>query len=173
MSRSEKTHHTAIHEAGHAVAHVRLDIMQGAVSVLAQNGSLGRVSAEGVDHVEGRKEAENQAIAYCAGYAALVAAGIDEAIALRGTDDDLENVAVLIRQWLVGTSLDQWKSAAIEMMRMPRNIAAVNLLALELERRNHIDGDEIDVMVGFSDGDISAEQLVRYRALRAASEARP
>jgi hypothetical protein len=57
---------------------------------------------------------------------------------------------------------------AIQLMRQPHNVAAVSLLARELEHRKEVESGEIDVIVGVSDGDITEEQWARYRALVAA-----
>jgi ATP-dependent Zn protease len=77
---------TAIHEAGHAVAHCRLEILQGLVSIEpnAETQTLGRSTAEGAEHVWSREEAESQVLALYAGYGALLAAGYPHEIAEHG-----------------------------------------------------------------------------------------
>ena len=74
---------TAIHEAGHAVAHIRLGIEYGHAHIVPDGkGLLGAACGAGVQNVWNKGEAENMVLAFCAGYAALVAAGYpgDEAI---------------------------------------------------------------------------------------------
>ena len=74
----DRMRRVAVHEAGHAVAHIRLGIDQEYASIEPGPGTAGRVSAEGVKHVWNAEAAQPMAVAYCAGYAAEVASGYDE-----------------------------------------------------------------------------------------------
>ena len=66
--------HTSIHEAGHAVAHVRLGILQSHATIEPLDSDLaGSVLAD--DSVWDRDDAENQVLSLYAGYAACLAAG--------------------------------------------------------------------------------------------------
>ena len=95
---------TAYHEAGHAIAHHRLDIEQDLVSIRLdrQAHTLGRSISAGVKHCWSKSEAADMAIAYCAGYAAVLAAGHSEEAALGGCEDDFEHVLELISFWELG-----------------------------------------------------------------------
>ena len=79
---------TAIHEAGHAVAHARLEC-SALVTIKPHNGMFGRCKLpEGKDHVSNAEDARVQVLCYCAGYAALIAAGYSDKSARLGADDD-------------------------------------------------------------------------------------
>ena len=75
---------TAIHEAGHAVAHVRLGIQQSFLTIKPYDGLAGSYTAEGENHVWSKEEAVDQVLAFCAGYATLAAHGCDEEEAQAG-----------------------------------------------------------------------------------------
>lgn len=69
---------TAYHEAGHAVAHVRLGILAGNVTIVATHSTLGGATAECAGTVCSRDGAKDQILAFCSGYASLVAAGYSD-----------------------------------------------------------------------------------------------
>ena len=153
--------HIAIHEAGHAVAHYRLRLELGYVSIVAQGKNAGAVTGAGVYHVHNRMDAKKQVIAYLAGYAALVARGYDEETALQGTGSDMECVSELFELWNLN-DLDKWKSLAVKMMSRPKNIAAIDRLARELETRQKFDSDMAMVFIEVADGDSTEDELERY-----------
>lgn len=159
---------TALHEAGHAVAHVRFRILAGNVTIAAKKTYThlvrGSAVAEGAESVWSKTEAKPQILAYCAGYAALIAAGYGDEAARAGCDDDFEKATKLIEDWQLGT-LDDWMSDAVEFMR--QNIRATNLVADHLMRHETLDSDYIDVLVSVADGDCTDEEFKQYLELRA------
>lgn len=58
---------TCVHEAGHAVAHIRYRLDYTLVSIVRTEHILGHVNGEGVDNVWDKETALAQAVAYCAG----------------------------------------------------------------------------------------------------------
>lgn len=81
---------TAIHEAGHAVAHVRLGILQDILTIVPDGYFAGAVSSEGIETVEDADMAEKMVLAYCASFSALIAYGYPTELALVGCNDDFE-----------------------------------------------------------------------------------
>jgi hypothetical protein len=160
---------TAIHEAGHAVAHIRLGILQDRVTIEPKDGVLGSAMAEGAGNVWDAEAAANQAIAFCSGYAALVAAGHDQPTALAGADDDFEQTEYLISFWGLQGGIADWRNRAVELMAEPRNMAAVSLIAGHLEQEKTISGDVLDLLVDLSDGNCSQADFDRYMLLRAST----
>ena len=91
------TKHIAYHEAGHVVAHFRLDVYQGIATIKPSGDNAGHVTSEGIDHVWNAIDARTQVLSYCASFAALIAAGHSEDDAKLGADDDFEKAAELIK----------------------------------------------------------------------------
>lgn len=166
------TDHTALHEAGHAVAHERLDIHQGSVSIEPDAETLGRCKAEGAKHVYSADEAQKQVMAFLAGYAALIAAGCNEEDASAGADDDFEQAADLFESWDLGGDLVSWKAEAVDFMSTGENVKAVRRLADELLSRITI-GDELTaVIVDVADGEITEAELEQYILMSRQTETR-
>ena len=163
---------TSIHEAGHAVAHIRLSIQQAGVSIAPDGETAGRVTAEAADSAWDSARAADQALAYCAGYAALVAVGVDPDRASEGAGDDFANVDELIRLWGLEGGRGDWQARAVAMMREPRNVVAVALVAQWLERERALDGDMVAALVELADGDATPEDFDAYMGFRAAVAAR-
>ena len=63
--------------------------------------------------------------AYCAGYAAMIAAGYTEEIAVEGCTDDFENATHLIQYWGLEGSIEDWKGRAVALLNTPENKHAV------------------------------------------------
>jgi ATP-dependent Zn protease len=158
--------HTAIHEAGHAVAHQRLNILQDKCTIVASDTRAGAVTAEGTEHVWSMEEAHDQVVAYCAGYAALVAAGVDEGTARLGADDDFDQATHLIEFWGLEGDLDTWCRKAKEFMGQPENLAAVQRVADELLRVETLDFDDIAILVDITDGLATEDDYARFKAFR-------
>ena len=156
--------HTAIHEAGHAVALSRFDREQGDVSIHPdpEEGSLGRAFGEGLNHIWNEEDARQIAVADAAGYAALIAHGMDEDTAMAGAWDDFENVETIVRDWLPGTTVEEWKAAAVDLMREPPNVRAVNLIATDLMNRGFIRADHLWVLIDLADGECTEEEFREY-----------
>ncbi|MGW8311123.1 MAG: hypothetical protein ACWGNB_08680 [Thiogranum sp.] len=156
---------TAIHEAGHAIAHYRLDIFQGNVSIEPdpKKNTLGRLTAEGEEDVWTREDAQSQVLALYGGYAALLAAGYPQDVAERVARSDFETAEQLIKSWELGTP-DEWQTKSIELMAQPGNVAAVRRLADQLLQDRTVDGQLIDVLIDVADGKITEAELAQFRA---------
>lgn len=146
---------TAIHEAGHAVCHHRLGIEQDQVTIQPHGLVVGASTAAGESHVWSRDDAADQVMAYLAGYAAMIAAGYSEVEAEAGADDDFEHAERLIADWLPEASLPRSKQRAVELMAESANRNAVAFVVEELLIRGTIDGQLLDLMLGYADGDIT------------------
>ena len=158
---------TAVHEAGHAVAHVRLKLEFCAVSIKPKDGTLGRVIGKGFDHASNRKDGEKQVVAYLAGWAAVfVETGLAKK-ANEGVGDDFENARKLISRWGL-ERLSVHKDRALRYFELPKNRRAVWRLASELLNRQSIDGDHAEVIVGLADGLATDSEYKRYLLLRSA-----
>ena len=165
---------TALHEAGHAVAFVRLwqvGRVSRRVTIVNDDEMLGRHSVEDLvfkvasntdDSAVQNAEFEKEAIYCFAGYAAVLAAGHSDDTALDGCTTDFDQA----RQ-CTETPLEIIKQQAVALMHLPENIAAVRRLADELIHRQTISGDEIDMLVDVSDGSMSENDYQRYLALKA------
>src|SRR5262245_33795841 len=119
---------TAIHEAGHAVAHFRLGIRQAVVTIAPDADRLGSVKAEGAGTVWSKERAADMAIAFCGGYAALVSACESMDVALGGADDDFEHTVELINFWGLAGDLESWKGRAVELMMQMSNQHTIHLI---------------------------------------------
>ncbi len=158
----------AIHEAGHAVAFVRLfpHRVGGDVSIEPdrEEMTLGRHAGEELtvptDTPDDQADAQlvAEAVYCCAGYAAVLAAGNPEARAIEGCDLDFEEA---------GDYLEVGKTEAVELMQRPENRRAVEFVAKELLQRTRIDGQHLPVIIDFADHKISAEQYQGYLGLLA------
>jgi hypothetical protein len=157
---------TAIHEAGHAVAHTRLDILQGRCTIVPSDTAAGSVTAEGAEHVWSPEDARKQVIAYCAGYAALAATGVDESTARLGADSDFDRAIHLIEFWGLEGNLETWCQKAKELMGQPENLAAVQRVADELVRVRTVEFEDIDILVDITDGLATEDDYVRFKAFR-------
>lgn len=156
----------AVHEAGHLVAHMRLGIDQEGATIVPKNMPGGRragaVVAAGVEHVWNKEEAGPMVLAFCAGYAAVVAAGYSDDDARTGTGDDFEQAAHLIDYWGLPGDLESWLPQAVELMRRPENVVAVTLVARHLLRHQALDSDYLGALVDLADGKITEAEFVQY-----------
>lgn len=156
---------TAIHEAGHAVAFVRLFPARvcGDVSIEPEEGRLGGHIGEELtvclntadEQAEAQFEAE--AVYCCAGYAAMLAAGYPEEQAIELCESDFVEA---------GHRLEVGKRKAVELMRRPENRLAVERVAEELLHRKRLDGDHILVLIDVADGETTVEEYHAYLSLR-------
>ena len=163
---------TAIHEAGHAVAHCRLDIQQAFISIDPENiyddegnllgTTLGKAIAEGVEHVYDQVQAGDQTLAYYAGYAALLAAGYSEEDASRGADDDFALAGYLIDLWQIGEETE-WKHKAKILMLDDANIVAVARVAEELLLERRLVMGQIGALIEVADGDMPEQEYQRCK----------
>lgn len=156
---------TAYHEAGHAVAHVRFGILAGNVTIVATPSTLGSATAEGVDSVYTQDGAKEQILAFCSGYASLIAVGYSDEEARDGCNDDFEQAAYLISFWGLGT-LEDWLPQAVAFMRREENIKAVGLVAEHLMRHETLNSEYIENLVMFADGQCTAAEWDKYLSCR-------
>lgn len=157
---------TALHESGHAVAHIRLGIQQDDMTIIPNGIAYGAVSSEGVNYVIDAKDAHNIVQAYCAGYASLVAHGYSNERALEGCDDDFDKAFELIESWGLKLNLEQYKALTVELMSQPINLAAVKLLADYVLKKERVAGDVIEVLVELSDGNCTKAEFDRFMDMR-------
>jgi hypothetical protein len=159
----------AAYEAGHLVAHVRLGLGHRRVS-LAWRGSavIGTAAREGALTVSDTSRAKLVNLIYCAGYAALIAAGYCEAEAMRGTSDDFRQAKALATRWGLPGDISAWKAEAVELMRRPENMAAVVMVAQHLLKRRTMDSDWVWCALSLVDGEMTADQFDGYVRFRAA-----
>jgi hypothetical protein len=155
---------TAIHEAGHTVAHCRLSLDFGFTTIKPTEGKFGSLSGEGTDHVWDAKRAQDMVLAYCAGYAAVIAAGRPVEKARAGCDDDFEHASELITFWKLPGDLDDWKKSAVELMSKPENVRAVEFVTKKLLVLETIAADHLMVLVEVADGASTEEDYERYLA---------
>lgn len=153
-----------IHEAGHVLAHIRLAIDHDGSSVIPTETSAGDAPSAGAHHVWNEVKAADMVIAYLAGYGAMVAAERSNPEA--GADDDFEQAECLLETWGLPGSLSEWKAKAVAFMRRSENVAAVRLIAANLNEHKRLDGDWCEVLVGVADGESSHDDLAQYLALR-------
>ena len=107
------------------------------------------------------------ALAYCAGYAAVRAAGYAEANAIDGCQDDFAHVDELASSWELDP-LDDLKAKALELMAQPVNVNAVARVARELSDRGSLDADLLNALIEVADGSWSEDEFDRYLKIRAA-----
>jgi hypothetical protein len=138
-------HTTAIHEAGHAVAAVRLDIEYGRATIVpdVEAGNLGLVSCDenyfvlehqddmGCVSTVSHELVENQLILCLAGYAARIAAGHSEEDSMDGTGKDISDAVELLAK-VPSLPLDHWKEKVVALMQRPENVNAVQRVACQL-----------------------------------------
>ncbi|MEN8713509.1 MAG: hypothetical protein ABF384_01245 [Verrucomicrobiales bacterium] len=157
--------HTAFHEAGHAVAHARLDIDQLSASIIPDDDRSmlgGNVASDSFWDEEGVK---GQVLALLSGYAALVARGLKEDEAKQGSISDFAKAQDLLQAFSLGTILE-WKNQAVELMMRPENVRAVARVAQELLERQRIDVDDIECCIEIADGLSTEEDFSRMKQIR-------
>lgn len=157
---------TAIHEAGHAVACLRLFEwrLSEYITIEADNESAGHHITEALDENEPREILDHDALYACAGYAALVAAGYPEHLAEQGCGSDFSRAEQASSQ-----QLEVVKQQAVVMMQRSENIHAVAIIAEKLEEQRWLDGDHLRVMLDFADGEITETEYGQYLTLRGRS----
>jgi hypothetical protein len=134
------------------VAHVRFDILQRYVTIERRGDNEAANCAAGPESVIDKGGAKKMAFAYCAGYAAMIAAGRGEEAANVGCDKDFPVAVELITSWDLDGGIDEWKAQAVDLMRMPKNVAAVAMVAERLMQERTLKGDVVESLVDLSDG---------------------
>jgi hypothetical protein len=154
----------AIHEAGHAVAHVRLEIDQLSVSIVPMEDSVGRCRSE--CEPLSREAAEKQVLSFFAGFAAVRAAGHTVQDSEQGCDGDFDAAKRLIADWQLPGDIAAWKESALALFSTMENRRAAALVAEHLLKRQTVDADYVAVLVELSDGDCTDEDFQRYLVMR-------
>ena len=157
---------TAAHrEAGHAVAHNRLRGPRRYVDVLSiisyaySSGSAMRAEEWSAD----AEYMQEKVLILCAGYAACMAAGIEDAMARQGCHSDIAEAKEIVAGWHLAPFEEQLDDA-VDLMWQPENRRAVARLADELTRHLLLLPQEIDVLIDVANGAISEAELARLRA---------
>jgi hypothetical protein len=164
---------TALHEAGHAVAYVRLFPGNYNFSITVapnlEQGSAGSHHAEAVEfewtddpdaHAKQNDDFRKKAVQCCAGYAAVRVAGYSEAEAVAGCRSVFEQA-----EWC---GLEETKQRALELMSRPENVAAVKRIAEELLRRKTLTGDEYDILIDVADGVTTEADYQQFLLMKSA-----
>jgi hypothetical protein len=158
---------TAIHEAGHAVAHKRLhggrfDLKE--TTIQRDDDSLGHCSHEeilqelglGETDAKGKYHFSHEVTKLLSGYAANVVAGVNPKRARRGCDSDFEKAEKIIAGWHLPPLPEQIKTA-LDLMARPENRRAVDLVASELLKNVAVPPSDVECLVEVADGKVTLE----------------
>jgi len=155
----------AFREAGHAVAHNRLrgprrypDVL----SIISYANGTGSGTRE-EDWSTDAEYMQDKVVILCAGYAACIAAGIEEALATQSCYFDLAKAKEIIVGWHLAP-FEEHLEDANDLMWQPENRRAVARLADELTRHLLLLPQEIDVLIDVANDAISEAELARLRA---------
>lgn len=159
---------TAIHEAGHTVAWSRLfpsRYMIG-VSIIPdyEDGAAGLCEGEGLWGDEDDEYLAAHDAWYCAGYAAVLAAGYSEDEAVAGCGSDFDGVH---------GDLATAKTKALDLMQQQENVAAVRRIAEELMQRRALDPDHVTLLLNLSDGEVTESEYRQFLSFRGWSNINP
>jgi hypothetical protein len=150
---------TAVHGAGHTVAYRRLfpeKLMYGVAIVFDDEQGWVGWSSNGYEYDHATAEAEFDAYG-CAGYAAVLIAGYSEDEAAAGCGNDFSRVH---------GDLAVAKVKAIDLMRRPENVKAVNRIADELMRRQRLHPDHVEQLINLSDGEVTESEYQEMLSFR-------
>lgn len=139
----------AYHEAGHAVAFIRLGHGCDGVSIVPGEDHLGITG--GGDYGDVLEAERTRIVCGCAGFAADMELGSNEESARRGASADFERAQRTIELIGEGT-LESWIAHARAFVREPQNWAAIDLIARELLEWDRIDGQVLECLVDIADG---------------------
>ena len=154
---------TAIHEAGHAVMALRLEVTLGVVTLKPKDKALaGMVSSE-ADWRMSAPDARVSVAVKLAGWAALAALGSPNAEL--GCESDFQTTRQALAAWKLG-DIERWRAKVLRVMRRPRNVRAVAALADSLLAGGQLDDEQADFVVMLSDGEITKAQFERRQAHR-------
>jgi hypothetical protein len=169
---SDEVRRAAYHEAGHAVAHLRLrpSAYIGDITVVPdpEAGTLGTGKFEEI--WAGNREAWiDEVIVLCAGYAAEMLTDALEGSARLGATDDFETAEAIIKRHGLD-SLDRHIDAARELLLRPQNRRALDLFSRELQKHGTLLSDDVEVLLGVADDEITDHEYEAYRLFRHAPE---
>lgn len=163
------TRNTALHEAAHVVAHVRLHpeyLYIGDISIVpnVDRETLGHAAFEQLTD-EPREVWSNEVLVLCAGYAAEVQMGEDPDLARQGAEWDLEKAETIIAAWQM-EPLDEHIQVVSDLINRPENRQAIERIAGELATHGTLDAYEIAILIDVVDGEASENDLAIYRSLK-------
>ena len=139
--------HIAIHEAGHVVAFKLLGVDETCVNdgiTIVPNEDVGSEGAFTSENADDRREG----IVLCAGFAAVRAAGLPDA------DAGCESDFAMAESYGDLTAL---KSDAIALMEKSEARKATQIVATELLERKTICGQQLDVLLSYSVGELTED----------------
>lgn len=163
LKKSTDLQRIALHEAGHAVAAIKLGI---------DGQDLGVVTIVPKDHMNGSFSMREMSCTYleirhdiiinCAGYGALRASGYPESIACIGCGDDFGKAEKLIKGWSL-SPLDHWKDQATQLLSIPENALAVSRVSAELLKHKTLGPEYINVLVMAATGLLSKIEVEQFK----------
>lgn len=156
----------AYREAGHAVAHHRLRGPRrypGVLSIISYANGAGSTTRE-QEWSADSEYMQDQVVILCAGYAACIAAGIEDATATQSCYFDLAKAKEIVAGWHLAP-FEELLEDAVDLMWQPENRRAVERLTDELTRHLLLLPQEIDVLIEVANGGISEAELARLRAV--------
>ncbi|MCS7466116.1 hypothetical protein NZK35_05440 [Stieleria sp. ICT_E10.1] len=155
---------TAIHEAGHTVAHRRFFpnwYLFGVACVLVEEQEEeGAAGWSANEQLSGNEDAQTMAdfdTYLCAGYGAVLAARYSEDEAAAGCENDFSKVQ---------GARAAAKAMALDLMRQPENVKAVKRIADELMLRRRLHSDHVTMLIDLSDGEITESEYQEALSFR-------
>lgn len=160
--RNAEDWRTAVHEAGHAVAHVRLasTFYLGNVTIIPDGHRAGCGQFEEL-WTESADDWRNEVVVLCAGYAAAVVFGHDRRTARHGARSDFDKASAIIAAWNM-RPLREHIRVAEKLIERPENRKAVRAIAEGLIEVRTVSGEWVEVVIEWSDGQISDEDYARF-----------
>ena len=158
----------AHHEAAHAVANVRLELLCGGATIISHGSTLGVSGSENpLDIIPGHYDehgvevpdatgVDKGIVSLFAGYFGAVQAGQPKRQAECGASSDSAKADHFLRYTNTSRAVLRKRAAAL----VEENGAAIRALALELLERKTLPGEEIDLIVAEADGDPRARVVL-------------
>jgi hypothetical protein len=155
--------HTALHEAGHAVAAVQLGLDgqdYGSVTIIPSETMNGSFSMSALGSTV--CEAQRDIVISCAGYGALRALGYPEHFASTGCGEDFSVAETLIRRWSL-PPIDYWKDLTTQLFVLHENAQAVKDVAKNLIKYKTNGPEFIHITVGVAIGLLSQLEVEKFK----------
>jgi len=169
----------AFHEAGHAVADVRLGLTFAGVSIVPNQskGTLGRSycfcddqyeilrsPSGGLEQCINPEKAERVVISLLAGFCAEIRYGAPKRKARNGARDDFEKAQQILRELRGNTDLRPWLTKASQFVSECWPL--IRVIASELIETKELDETEVETILSAAGGEYGAAgDLARYRVL--------
>ena len=157
---------TALHEAAHAVAHLRLHqrLYLGKVTIVPDHETAGLGQFEELTS-ESEDDWGKEVVVLCAGYAAQLMVGDDPKRARLGASSDLEKAEQIILGWGL-PALIHHINTATKLLEVAENRRAVDRIAAELLEHDTLDSDDVEILLMIADGEASEADYERFKLLR-------